>query len=138
MQNRTQRILLGVIVASILALAATAFGIAATLHAYGSSGNLPPAAQATPAVGVMNVSIHNYAFQPTVIQVVWGTTVTWKNEDNAVHSAVLPHIIDSESDIRESGPLAQGQSFHYTFLARGSFQYYCAEHPSMVGIVIVT
>lgn len=30
------------------------------------------------------------------------------------------------------------RSFHYTFLARGTFQYYCAEHPYMVGTVIVT
>lgn len=138
MQNRTQRILLGIIVASILALAATAFGIAAALHASGSTGNLPPAAQATPAVGVTHVSIHNYAYQPAVIQVVWGTVVTWKNQDNAVHSVVLPHIIDSENAIRESGPLSQGQSFRYTFLVRGTFQYYCIEHTYMIGIVIVT
>lgn len=138
MQNRTPRVLLGVIVASILALVATAFGVAVALRAFGSTSNLQPTVQATPAVGVMNVSIHNYAYQPAVIQVVWGTTVTWKNQDAAVHSVILPHIIDSENDIRESGPLAQGKSFDYTFLARGTFQYYCAEHPNMVGIVMVT
>ena len=98
---------------------------------------MPPAAQATPAVGVMDVAIHNDAYQPAAIQVAWGATVTWKNQDEAVHSVILPHIVTSETDIRESGPLAQGQSFRYTFLARGTFQYYCAEHPGMVGTVMV-
>jgi len=135
MSKRTEWIFISVILASILALAATAFGIVAALHASGSTGNLP---QATPAVGVTHVTIHNDAYQPAVIQVVWGTAVTWKNLDDAVHSVILPHIIDSENDIRESGPLAKGQSFIYTFLARGTFQYYCAEHPTMVGIVTVT
>lgn len=124
--------------ASILALTATAFGIAAALHAYGSGSNLPPALQASPVLGVTEISIRNNAYQPAAIQVSWGAAVTWKNEDAAVHSVILPHIIDSESDIRESGPLTQGQSFTYTFLARGTFQYYCAEHPSMLGVVIVT
>jgi plastocyanin len=32
-----------------------------------------------------------------------------------------------------------GQSFSYTFTARGTFQYYCQEHPSqMKGTVGVT
>ena len=85
-----------------------------------------------------HVFIRNYAYQPAAIQVVWGTAVAWTNQDSAVHSVVLPHIIDSETDIRESGPLGQGSTFRYTFLARGTFQYYCTEHPSMVGVVIVT
>lgn len=138
MRDRATRTLLMVIAVSVLALIGTGVGMASILRAYGAGGNPPPIAQATPAIGVTQVSIRNYTYQPANIQVVWGTTVTWTNQDSAVHSVVLPHIIDSETDIREGGPLGQGQSFRYTFMARGTFQYYCTEHPNMVGIVIVT
>lgn len=139
MRDKTTRILVSVIVIVILALIGTGAGLAAVFNASGAGAIAPPGTQATPALGVTHVFIRNYAYQPAVIQVAWGTAVTWTNEDTAVHSVVLPHIIDSETDIRESGPLSQGGSFDYTFLARGTFTYYCAEHPtSMIGSVIVT
>ena len=138
MRDRATRILVVVIVVSILALIGTGVGMAAVLQTYAASASPPPVAQSTPALGVTHVSTRNYTYQPAVINVVWGTTVTWTNRDSAIHSVVLPHIIDSETDIRESGPLDQGSSFSYTFQARGTFQYYCAEHPYMVGVVIVT
>ena len=138
MRDKAARILVVVIVVSILALIGTGAGLAAVLRAYGAGVNQPPVAQGTPELGVTHIFIRNYAYQPANIEVVWGTTVTWTNSDKAVHSVALPHIIDSENDIRESGPLSQGQSFKYTFLARGTFQYYCVEHPYMAGIVTVT
>lgn len=137
MRKSTEWILISVIVVSILGLFGTSLGIAVIASASGQAGNQPVTLPGTPALGVTHVFIHNFAYQPTNIQVIWGTTVTWTNQDSAVHSVVLPHIITSESDIRESGPLSQGQSFSYTFLARGTFQYYCAEHPAMIGIVTV-
>ncbi len=139
MRHRATRILVVVIVVSILALIGTGVGMALLFRA-----SAPPvvyqqsAMQGTPALGVTRVFIPNFAYQPANIQVVWGTAITWTNQDSAVHSVVLPHIVTSETDIRESGPLSQGQSFSYTVLARGTFQYYCIEHPSMVGVVIVT
>ena len=138
MRDRATRVLVVVIVVSILALIGTGVGMAAILRSYGAAASPPPVAQATPALGVTHLFVRNYAYQPAAIEVVWGTPVTWTNQDSAIHSVVLPHVITSETDIRESGPLQQGQSFRYTFLARGTFQYYCTEHLSMVGVVIVT
>ena len=138
MRNRATRIYLTVIALGVLVLIVTGVGIFSILKATAVGGNSLPIAQTTPVIGVTHVFIHNYAYQPANIQVVWGTTVSWTNQDSAVHSAVLPHIIESETDIRESGPLSQGQSFRYTFMARGTFQYYCTEHTSMIGIVTVT
>ncbi len=138
MRDKAQRLLVGVILVSILVLIGTAVGVAVAVRASGQAGNQPVTVLGTPALGVTHVFIHNYTYQPANIQIVWGTAVTWTNEDSAIHSVVLPHIVTSETDIRESGPLSQGQSFSYTFLARGTFQYYCIEHPSMVGTVTVT
>ncbi len=138
MRNKAERLLLRVILVSMLALVGTGVGIALILRAATPPGVYQqPAVQSTPAPGVTHVFIRSYTYQPANIQVVWGTTVTWTNEDSAIHSVVLPHIVTSERDIRESGPLSQGQSFNYTLLARGTFQYYCIEHPSMIGIVTV-
>ena len=140
MRDRATRIYLTVIAVGILALIVTGLGMVSILRtsAVGGNPNPVPIAQATPAIGVTHVFIHNYAYQPANIQVVWGTTVSWTNQDSAVHSVVLPHISDSETDIRESGQLSKGQTFNYTFLARGTFQYYCIEHQYMIGIVTVT
>ena len=138
MRDRTTRIFLTVIVVSVLALIGIGIGMVSILRASAVGGNPVPIAQTTPAIGVTHVFIHNNAYQPANIQVVWGTTVSWTNQDTAIHSVVLPHISDSETDIMESGPLDKGQTFNYTFLARGTFQYYCIEHQDMIGIVTVT
>lgn len=139
MRKRADRVLVSVILVCILALVGIVVGITWILAANGPAGNQRAlASQGTPELGVTHDFIHNYAYQPANVEGVWGTTITWTNQDTAVHSVVLPHISDSETDIRESGPLSQGQSFNYTFLARGTFQYYCIEHPYMVGIVTVT
>ena len=139
MRYKSQRILVVVIVLSILALMVTGLGIALAAGSVATGGNQQnTSSQGPPVVGATHVFVRNDAYQPDTIQGVWGTTIVWTNADNAIHSVVLPHIIDAKTDIRESGPLSQGQSFSYTFLARGTFQYYCAEHPGMVGIVIVT
>jgi plastocyanin len=139
MRDRATRLPVVVIMVSILALIGTGVGMALILRSSASSVVYQQSAvQSTPALGVTHVFIRNFAYQPANIQVVWGAAVTWTNQDSAIHSVVLPHIVTSETDIRESGPLSQGQSFSYTFPARGTFQYHCIEHPSMVGTVIVT
>ena len=94
MRDRATRILVVVIVVSILAMIGTGVGMAAVLQTYGASASPPPVAQATPALGVTHVFTRDYTYQPAVIEVVWGTTVTWTNRDSAIHSVVLPHIID--------------------------------------------
>lgn len=139
MRDKSQRILVVMIVLSILALMVTGLGIAWLQAVLRQAGNQQNASlQSPPVVGATHVFIRNDTYQPAAIEGVWGAAITWTNADTAVHSVVLPHIIDSETGIRESDPLSQGQSFTYTFLARGTFQYYCAEHPGIVGVVIVT
>ena len=75
------------------------------------------------------VTIQNYAFNPQAQIVSKGTTVTWTNNDSA------PHQIKSTTF--NSGLLAQGQSYSYTFASAGSYDYICSVHPSMTGTIIV-
>lgn len=91
-----------------------------------------PSPQGTPEVGVTQVTIQNFAYQPAIIQVPAGTTVTWTNQDSVAHTVTF------RNGMKDSGLFQQGQTFSYTFASPGTYDYYCAVHPYMVGRVIVT
>ena len=76
------------------------------------------------------VSIKNFAFNPTLLNIKVGTTVVWTNNDTA------PHQIKSATF--NSAVLSNGQTFSFTFSAAGQFSYSCAIHPSMLGQIIVS
>jgi plastocyanin len=80
------------------------------------------------------VAIKNYAFSPSSLTIAVGDTVTWTNEDTAPHTVT----VTSGPVTFNSGNLAKGQSFSYTFTVAGTYSYYCAVHPDMVGQVVVT
>jgi len=75
------------------------------------------------------VTIRDLAFNPITLTVDVGTTVTWNNEDSAVH--------DIQSDTFNSPVLSKGGSFSHTFDQAGTFEYYCNIHPAMTGKIIV-
>lgn len=91
-----------------------------------------PAATSTPGgATIVDVSIQVYAFQPQNITVQAGTIVRWTNLDNDTHTVTSPGNFNS-------GNLTQGQTWQYTFNTPGTFNYFCAVHPSMTGSVTVT
>ena len=124
-----------IVLLCILALAGTGF-VEAAVHGAFRAGST--ASQYHVAFGVTQVYMVNDAFTPARIQVTLGTTVTWTNRDTVPHNVTLSPIVISSSDNWESGLLSPGRSFSYTFTSRGTFQYYCQEHPGMTGVVIVT
>jgi amicyanin len=98
----------------------------------GMMGGVEQTPASTPATNVTQVTIANFAYSPSNIQVSAGTTVTWTNQDSA------PHTVTFKNGMKDSGWLRQGQSFSYTFTTPGTFDYYCAVHPNMVAHVTVT
>jgi plastocyanin len=78
------------------------------------------------------VAIRVFSYQPALIHVPVGTTVRWTNQDN------VPHTVTFTSGEADSGVLAQGKTFDYTFATPGVFDYFCRIHPNMTGIVHVT
>jgi len=76
------------------------------------------------------VTIKNFAFDPTPLNIKVGTTVTWTNNDT------MPHQIKSNSF--NSAVLSNGQNFSFTFSTTGQYSYSCAIHPSMHGQIIVS
>ncbi|HEX8034341.1 MAG TPA: cupredoxin family copper-binding protein [Ktedonobacterales bacterium] len=101
-------------------------------HGSMMGGQYGSATQGTPAVGVTQVQIVNFAYTPANIQVKAGTTVTWTNQDTA------PHSVTFKNGMKDSGILQKGQTFSYTFTTPGTYQYYCTVHPYMTAIVTVT
>lgn len=91
-----------------------------------SSNNSPTA--------INSVTIQNFAFSPANITVKKGTKVTWTNKDSAAHTV-------TETDGQtgpNSGNLASGKSYNFTFDTVGTFKYNCSIHPEMIGTVTVT
>jgi len=74
----------------------------------------------------------SYRFDPTVIQVPVGATVTWHNSDNFTHSV---HLLDGSNVDKVARP---GESISVTFAKAGEYRYECSFHPQdMKGTVIV-
>lgn len=71
------------------------------------------------------------AFSPGPLTVAPGTVVTWINTD------VVAHTSTSDASGWDSGVVAPGQQFAFTFPTSGTFHYHCTIHPGMVGTVIV-
>ena len=81
--------------------------------------------------GSSTVTIQDFAFSPSTITVTAGTTITWKNIDNVVHT------VTSDEGLFDSGNLGQNATFTHTFNSAGTFDYHCTPHPAMTASVVV-
>ena len=77
------------------------------------------------------VTISDFAFSPATVTVTAGDTVTWTNTDPVVHTAT------STSGAFDSGDIAQGDTFSFTFTTPGTYDYFCTPHPTMTGRIVV-
>jgi plastocyanin len=78
------------------------------------------------------VSIIDFSFQPATIEVAIGSTVTWTNDDS------VDHTVTATEGSFNSGVMGAGDAFAQTFDTPGTFEYFCAIHPSMQGAIIVS
>ena len=82
--------------------------------------------------GPVEASIVDLTFQPATIEVDAGASVTWTNEDS------VPHTVTARTADFDSGVMQEGDSFSLVFDEPGTFDYFCAIHPSMTGRVTVS
>jgi hypothetical protein len=71
------------------------------------------------------------AFVPQNITVPLGSTITWHNLDPIAHTST------SDTPMWDSGSMAQGQAFSFTFNTPGVYSYHCTFHPGMTGTITV-
>jgi plastocyanin len=74
-------------------------------------------------------------FSPPTVVVYLGVnnTVTWINEDNVTHTVTSLSVLEPFN----SGSLAQGGTFSFTFTVSGNFSYTDAYHSWEKGVVLV-
>lgn len=79
-----------------------------------------------------SVTIQNMSFSPQDINVKVGDKVTWTNQDS------ITHTVTSDTNVFDSGNVANGGTFSFTFTNVGTFSYHCNIHTSMTGQVTVS
>jgi plastocyanin len=79
----------------------------------------------------VEVAINDVGFEPAMIEITVGTTVTWVNEDGIDHTAT------ATDGIFDTGMIDAGESASVTFDDAGTFAYVCDLHPDMEGVVVV-
>lgn len=79
---------------------------------------------------------NSYAPNPIIINS--GETITWYNADTVSHTATSGSDSDpNEGQLFDSDAILSKQAFTLKFDNKGTFDYYCIYHPSMVGEIIV-
>ena len=72
------------------------------------------------------VTISNFTYSPSTINVSVGDTVTWRNNDSA------PHTVTSDTGTElQSSSIAQGGTYQHIFATAGSYSYHCTIHSTM-------
>jgi len=82
------------------------------------------------------VSIQNNSFNPGSRTVAAGTTIKWTNNDGITHT-VTSGSAGNETGVFDSGNIAPGQTYEFTFSTAGTFNYFCKIHPGMTAQVVV-
>ena len=77
------------------------------------------------------VKIANFTFEPPVLTVKVGTTVTWVNDDD------IPHLVSEKDGKFRSSALDTDATFSQTFKDVGTIEYFCVLHPHMTGKIVV-
>jgi len=77
-----------------------------------------------------SITIEDFSFNG-VSTVSVGTTVTATNQDGVAHTWT------SDDGVWDSGRIASGESFEFTFDEAGEYSYFCTIHPTMEGTITV-
>ena len=116
-------------IAFLFTILVTANGCTKTMtNMYGTPTN---GSKGTGGPETNEVWIQGMTFDPASITVTAGTTVTWTNKD------AIAHRPTSNTGLFDSGNMSPNGTFSFNFPTAGTYNYFCAIHPSMTGKVIV-
>lgn len=77
-------------------------------------------------------------YSPSVIRIKQGDTVSWINQDDALHTVTSGNPTVGHDKLFDSSLLKANDVFSYTFSDNNkSYSYYCSVHPWMIGYVVV-
>jgi plastocyanin len=84
----------------------------------------PAAAADAPKAATHSVAIDGTAFQPAMLAVKVGDSITWVNRDPFPHTVTSPPAASIPRN-------RTGQVLKYTAAKKGEFAYVCTLHPTM-------
>ena len=111
-----------------------------------SAGGAGTAAAPPAPAKASDVAIKGFLFSPARLDVAAGTTVTWTNGDNILHTATSGKAAKVDDlgrytltpDATFDGTMdTSGKTFSFTFTGPGEYEYYCSRHNNMTGSVSV-
>jgi plastocyanin len=77
-------------------------------------------------------------FDPNVVNIAVGDTVTWTNNDKVGHTTTSGLPTDNQTGtVWDSSLVKAGGTYSFTFQTAGDYKYFCMVHPWMAGEVIV-
>jgi plastocyanin len=88
-------------------------------------------ASAGSAASTAAITIPGKFYAPPDVDVLVGTTVTWRNADRSTHT------VTEDDDVFDSGLIRPGGEFTRTFMQTGRFAFHCTIHRFMRGSVNV-
>lgn len=101
------------------------------------SGDAKTSAKTPAKTADQTVAMKLIAFAPETLEVEAGSTVTWRQDDAGFHTVTSGTVeqgasgVTPQSDSKfDSGQVAEGDSFEFTFDEPGSYPYFCAIHPA--------
>jgi len=78
------------------------------------------------------IKIDNFSFLPPSTTVPVGTTITWVNADDVPHK-----IVSSDGKFAASPAIDTNDQYAFRFTQPGRYEYFCALHPKMTGVIVV-
>ncbi len=87
------------------------------------------------------VSMVGIAFVPASLTVRAGDTVRWTNDESGAINHTVTSGKDSQIDdnpLLDSGNIAPGEAFEFTFDEAGEFVYFCEIHPLQMTNATIT
>jgi len=81
--------------------------------------------------GTSRITITSSAYTPASLTVVSGSTVTWTNNDNTIHT------VTTEDGTINSGDIAPGSTFSKTFMTTGTYNYHDTHNTTIMGVLVV-
>lgn len=114
---------------AILASLATAV-CALSLSAASPAADPASAPSGAPADAVVHIA--DFAYKPPTVTIHTGQTVLFVNDDGDAHTVTAT---DKSFD---SGGLDTKDQWRHTFAKPGKYEYFCALHPTMKAVVVVT
>jgi plastocyanin len=118
-------------IVGIVALALVALSLVAASCGGGTSGGSETTTTApSTGGGGAEVVMKDMTFDPATVTIKTGKSVTWTNEDSVTHT------VAGDNGEFQSGDLANGVTFSFTFDTSGTYTYHCSIHPSMKGTVV--